>query len=145
MKIPRRDALVRLSLLLPLALGVLGCKKEPRCKHCGMKIDSGSPWRTDLVLPDGSAISFDTPRCAFTSWRKGATTAAGARAQDYYDRSWKKADDLRFVLGGDVVGPMGPDLVPVDPARAMKFIQDHGADRALRHDEVTLEVLSSMK
>jgi hypothetical protein len=39
---------------------------------------------------------------------------------------------------------MGPDVVPVDPPRSSKFIQDHGADRALRLDEVTTQVLSSI-
>jgi hypothetical protein len=39
---------------------------------------------------------------------------------------------------------MGPDLVPVDPARVSKFIQDHAADRALRLDEITPEVLASV-
>jgi hypothetical protein len=38
---------------------------------------------------------------------------------------------------------MGPDLVPVDPSRVTKFIQDHGADRALSLDEVTLQVLTA--
>jgi hypothetical protein len=33
----------------------------------------------------------------------------------------------------------------VDTARAAKFIQDHGADKALRLDEITVDVLSGMK
>ena len=64
--------------------------------------------------------------------------------QDYYDRQPKDGADVRFVIGGDVVGPMGPDLVPVDPARVPKFIQDHAADRALKLDEITLEVLGAI-
>ena len=58
--------------------------------------------------------------------------------------SSRDGNDVRFVIGGDVVGPMGPDLVPVDPPRASKFIQDHGADRALRLDEVTTQVLAGI-
>ena len=41
------------------------------------------------------------------------------------------------------MGPMGPDLVPVDPSRVTKFLRDHGADRAYRLDEITLEVLQA--
>lgn len=115
--------------------------REERCKHCGMKIDRASAWRVELVLVDGSTVPFDTPRCALTSWRSGKTPATSIRVQDYYDRTWRNGADVRFVIGGDVVGPMGPDLVPVDPARATKFIQDHTADRALRLEEVTLDVL----
>jgi copper chaperone NosL len=140
----------RRDLILLAAATVLGaaCKSKPaeqRCKHCGMKIDPASAWRTELVAADGSTTSFDTPRCALTSWRSGKLQASSLRVQDYYDRRWRSGDELRFVLGGDVIGPMGPDLVPVDPARATKFIQDHAADRALRLDEITMDVLTSVK
>lgn len=127
---------------------VAACKgkaAEQRCKHCGMKIDPASAWRADLVATDGTTTSFDTPRCALTSWRSGKSQAASLRVQEYYERTWRSADELRFVIGGDVVGPMGPDLVPVEPSRATKFIQDHGADRALRVDEITADVLAAMK
>jgi copper chaperone NosL len=137
----RRDFIL-FAIAAPL---VVGCKREQRCKHCGMRIDPASPWRTELVGDGGSVTSFDTPRCALTSWRSGKSVAKTLRAQEYYDRQWREGDALRFVLGGDVVGPMGPDLIPVDPSRALKFIQDHGADRAVRLDEITLDVLSAMK
>lgn len=123
---------------------LVACKKESRCKLCGMRIDMTSPWRTELVGEGGAVTPFDTPKCAFTSWRSGATPAKTLRAQDYYDRQWKTGEELRFVLGGDVLGPMGPDLVPVAPAQASKFIKDHAADRALRLDEVTAAVTSAL-
>ena len=125
-------------------LGVLvaaACKKEDRCKQCGMKIDPASAWTAELVLADGSTVRFDTPRCALVSWRSGKTAAVALRAQEYYERRWRDAAELRFVRGGDVLGPMGPDFVPVDPSRANKFIQDHGADAALTLGEITVELL----
>lgn len=146
--------------VITLGASVSGCKDKPsgqqgqpaqqqgaatRCKHCGMKIDPTSAWRAELVAADGSVLAFDTPRCALTQWRTGKSQAVTLRVQEYYERKWRNADELRFVLGGDVVGPMGPDLVPVDPSRATKFIQDHGADRALRLDEVTTDVLNNIK
>lgn len=138
----RRDV-----LLLGVLLLAVGCKSKPteqRCKHCGMRIDLASPWRTELIASDGMASSFDTPRCAFTSWRSGESQAVSLRVQEYYDRRWRNGEELRFVIGGDVIGPMGPDLVPVEPTRSTKFIQDHNADKALRLDEITKDVLSAM-
>lgn len=134
-----------------LLLGLLSCavvpacRYEPRCNHCGMRIDPTSAWRAELIGPNSTTSTFDTPWCALTSWRSGRTRATSIRVQDYYDRRWRSGEELRFVVGGDVVGPMGPDLVPVDPSRATKFIQDHGADRALRLDEVTSDVLAAVK
>lgn len=140
----------RRSLLITLASSALvlfplsACKKEARCKHCGMRIDPTSAWRAELIGEDGKVTAFDTPRCALTSWRTGTTPAKTIRVQEYYDRQTRDGSELRFVIGGDVVGPMGPDLVPVDPARSSKFIQDHGADRALKLEEITPQVLASI-
>ena len=139
----RRVFLLGASATTALLLAACA-KKEARCKNCGMKIDPASQWRAELVGQDGSIIAFDTPRCALQSWRSGKTPAKSLRVQDYYDRQAKDGADVRFVIGGDVVGPMGPDLVPVDPARVSKFIQDHAADRALKLDEITPEVLGAI-
>jgi nitrous oxide reductase accessory protein NosL len=140
----RRQFVLAFSLSTLALVSASACKKDARCKHCGMRIDPASAWRADLVGEDGKITSFDTPRCALQSWRSGTTPAKTIRVQEYYDRQTRDGNDLRFVVGGDVVGPMGPDLVPVDPARSSKFIQDHGADRALRLDEITTQVLSGI-
>ncbi len=142
----RREFVLAVSSSIALvSMGMLtACKKTERCKHCGMKIDPATTWRSDLVAEDGKITSFDTPRCALTSWRSGATLAKSIRVQEYYDQKTRDGGDVRFVIGGDVLGPMGADLVPVDPAKASKFIQDHAANRALRLDEITTQVLASV-
>ncbi len=108
-----------------------------------MRIDPKSTWRADLVTA-GGAVHFDTPRCALLAWRGGKTAATSLLVADFYDQRWQSADALRFVIGSDVVGPMGADLVPVDPARLAKFMSDHHGARALALAEVTPEVLSSL-
>src|SRR5215213_7744510 len=113
----------RRAFLVALGLVALACKKEQRCSHCGMRIDPASAWRTELVSEGGAITSFDTPRCGLTSWRSGKTAAKTIRVQEYYERRWREGTEVRFMIGGDVVGPMGPDLVPVEPSRATKFIQ----------------------
>lgn len=122
---------------------VAACKKvEPqRCKRCGMKIDRDSPWLVELTDSSGAVIAFDTPRCALNAWRKGQVDARAMRVREYYDQKVRDAADVQFVVGGDVNGPMGPDFVPVDPSRVTKFIQDHGAERAFRLEEITPQVL----
>ncbi len=109
-----------------------------------MKIDPASPWRADLVRADGGRIHFDTPRCAFSAWRTGRVPATGIVLQEFYDRAWRKGDELRFALGSDVMGPMGIDVVPVDPSRAEKFATDHHAARTVTLDEVTAPLLDSL-
>jgi len=105
---------------------LVACKSgDARCAHCGMKIDPASPF-----LSEWDEKKFDTPRCALTEWL-AAGKHGTVRVQDYYDRTKEPADDVRFVTGSDVVGPMGAELVPVDAARVAKFEKDHGGTRAL--------------
>lgn len=109
-----------------------------------MKIDSNSPWRADLVRADGTRVHFDTPRCALTAWRTGRVEASGIVLQEFYDRTWRKGDELRFALGSDVMGPMGIDVVPVDPARADKFTTDHHATKTVTLAEIDAKVLDGL-
>ncbi len=121
-----------------------GCTREARCKNCGMRVDPASAWKAELIGPGSLLVVFDTPRCALTFWRTGRQAAQALRVIEYYDRQPRDGAELRFVIGGDVLGPMGPDLVPVDAGRVSKFIQDHRADRALQLAEITSEVLAGV-
>jgi len=111
-----------------------------------MKIDPASAWRADLVPESGDAVHFDSPRCALLAWRTGKVPhVKSVRLQEFYDRTWRDGADLRFAIGSDVVGPMGPDVVPVDPARAAKFAADHAAARVVSLDDLTAAVLDSLQ
>jgi hypothetical protein len=88
-----------------------------------MKIDPASPWFCSVTIA-GKEESFDTPSCAFTAWRK-AKAGSLARFREYYSQELKPVDELRFVRGSDVIGPMGPDLVPVSAETAGRFARDH--------------------
>jgi len=131
---------VKNEALTVLVAFVLACKQDTsRCAHCGMKLDPQSPWSAEI--DDGSSMShFDTPRCALTKWLVSGKRGT-VRVQDYYDRGLHPASDVRFVLGSDVVGPMGTDLVPVDVTRVAKFEKDHGGTRALAIDDIDIQAI----
>jgi copper chaperone NosL len=136
----RRAFLLAASALVASAVA---CKRsaDDRCAFCGMKIDPASAWRAVLVSTAGPLVQFDTPRCALLSWRTGKTAASAIRVQEFYDRTWKDGAELRFAFGSDVLGPMGPDVVPIDPARAAKFRADHGASDIVALAEITPSLL----
>jgi hypothetical protein len=113
-----RVGIVGATLLL------VACRSGVRCGTCGMRIDPASPW-VSYVTVGGKELAFDTPRCAFGAWRKAASSASGARFREYYSQEMRPAEGLRFVQGSDVVGPMGPDLVPVATENAGRFARDH--------------------
>jgi hypothetical protein len=106
-----------------------------------MRIDPQSAWYAKI---DGEVRrSFDTPRCALSGWTR-APSKTTLFVQDYYGRVWHSGDEVRFVVGSDVTGPMGADLVPVLPVQTAKFIGDHGG-HALAVGEVTEQVLRELR
>lgn len=127
-----------LWFLVVLLFGVASCSKrdEARCSRCGMKIDPESAFRAEIVSPGGAPLVFDTPRCAIQSFRNDAGTGAVVRVQEFYDRRLRDANEMRFVVGSDVVGPMGGDFIPVSPDHSPKFMQDHAGLRVLSFGEI---------
>jgi hypothetical protein len=100
-----------------------------------MKIDPASPW-VSYVTIGGKEEAFDTPSCAVTAWRKAGTRASHARFREYYSQELKPAEELRFVGGSEVTGPMGPDLVPVGADAARRFAHDHNGAPPQTADEI---------
>jgi copper chaperone NosL len=136
-----------LSLLVASATSIAtACTRgqRDRCAFCGMRIDPASAWRADLVNGDVTT-HFDTPRCALLAWRSGKTPARSLRVQEFYDRAWRDGSELRFAVGSDVIGPMGADLVPLDPSRVAKFGADHAAADTLTLDAITTATLASIR
>jgi hypothetical protein len=105
-----------------------------------MKLDLKSAFLAEVRRPGGEApLKFDAPRCALEH------VVAGKRdgqlwVQEFYDRSWREASTVRFIKGSDVIGPMGPDFIPVDGTREAKFIKDHGG-RAYAFAEINAALL----
>ena len=63
----------------------------------------------------------------------------------YYDREPIRARDAYFVIGSDVLGPMGAELIPhAGREAAEEFQRDHGGSAILGFDGVTEEVLAGL-
>jgi hypothetical protein len=100
-----------------------------------MKIDPASPWVSYVTIV-GKEQPFDTPSCAIAALRKAGGEVGPARFREYYSQEMKPVEELRFVRGSDVVGPMGPDLVPVTEGAARRFARDHNGAPPQSADEL---------
>jgi hypothetical protein len=112
-----------------------------------MRIAAGSHWEAGAVGADGRALAFDTPACVFRY--RFSPRGAGLREAwmtEYYGPAGVRTDarTLRYVAGSDLVGPMGPDLVPVHPDRVATFRRDHRGRADYAFDAVTPAVLSAL-
>jgi nitrous oxide reductase accessory protein NosL len=77
---------------------------------------------------------FDVPRYA-----KGhrAQDIARIGVTEYYEVKRIDARTAWYVIGSDVLGPMGHELIPLaSRADAEEFMHDHQGKRILRFDEV---------
>jgi nitrous oxide reductase accessory protein NosL len=139
-------------LAFPLAAGQ-GTSAHGKCPVCGMFVARYPDWTATLRFRDGGILLFDGPKDLFTCYLdmgryapgRSRTDVAAVVVKDYY--GLREVDGLKaaFVLGSDVTGPMGRELVPFsDPADAEAFLKDHHGRRILRFGEVTADVLRTL-
>jgi copper chaperone NosL len=141
-------ALLLLVLALPAwAAGSSFPDPKPRdlCPVCGMVVSKYPPWIATVVYRDGHAHHFDGAKDLFKYLFDVPRYAKGHRAQDiarigvteYYEVKRIDARTAWYVIGSDVLGPMGHELIPLaSRADAEEFMRDHGGKRILRFDEV---------
>lgn len=155
---PRRGLLLLVSMLgVALVAGAVSGPRPPgpkeRCPICGMLVAPYEAWVAQMHFADGSIAYFDGNKCLFrfllaraTDDQHGAAAVAGGYVTGYYDLKPIPFDQAWFVIGSDVSGPMGADLVPL-PSReeAEEFSADHAGRSIVRSSEVTLELLSSLR
>jgi len=142
-----------LALICALASGVVGNAfagdpKPPtakdRCSVCGMFVAKYPPWVATVVFNDGTQVFFDGPKDLFRYLLNLEDYDAADReisevfVKDYYSTAVIDAKDAFFVVGSDVMGPMGPELVPIaKESHAKTFVTDHGGESILCFDEIT--------
>lgn len=144
----RTRVAVQLTGLLAAALSIFGCSPAgssdtPRCEICGMAIDADSGWRAGAVGASGP-LAFDTPKCLFRYTHRHGSVE-GPWVTEYYSQERRPAARLFYVVGSDLEGPMGRDLVPVGGApEAERFASDHHGTQVLAYGEVTPEVVADL-
>ncbi len=120
---------------------------------CGMFVSKYPQWIATVLYRDGHAHHFDGAKDLFKYLQDLAKWAPGRRREDiqaigvteYYGLSRIRAQDAWFVIGSDVLGPMGHELVPLaSQAEAEEFVRDHQGKRILRFDAVTPELIKRL-
>jgi nitrous oxide reductase accessory protein NosL len=124
-----------------------------KCPVCGMFVAKYPDFVAETIHRDGSYAVFDGAKDLFKYLMNPGAYAPSRKppdiravyVTDYY--SLKLIDGKRawYVIGGDVYGPMGRELIPFAvEAEAKEFQADHKGKRILRFDEVTADVLKGL-
>lgn len=147
----RRLLVALLSLWLGVACAQAIPKPGPKdlCPVCGMLVAKYPPWVATIVYKDGHAHHFDGAKDMFKFWFDPPKYAPGhSREQiasiwvtDYYNLQKIDAKTALYVIGSDVLGPMGHEFIPLATlADAEEFLKEHKGKRILRFDQVTKEL-----
>jgi len=113
---------------------------EDRCPVCGMRVIKHPRFACAIQLKDHTTYYFCGTGCMIRAWMHpevflGAEKSRLQRAvvQDYFTGAHVSALDVVWVAGSDVVGPMGPALVPLKSADdAAVFMRRHGGKTTFR-------------
>jgi len=147
---------VLLTLLLTVAPALADGPPPPgakdRCPVCGMFVAPHANWVSVIQFKDGAKVYFDGPKDLFTFFQNLAKYRPGAKAEDisgvyvteYYSTKLMKAEEVYFVGGSDVKGPMGDELVAIRGRdQAETFLKDHAGKKLLQFDGKSLTELSA--
>lgn len=123
------------------------------CPVCGMVVSKYPAWVATVRYRDGHAHHFDGAKDLFKYLFDLRKYAPGHQTRDmaaiavteYYGLTRIDATRAYFVIGSDLLGPMGHELVPLaSRADAEEFMRDHGGRRILSYRQVTPAVVRDL-
>ncbi|MBU0514111.1 MAG: nitrous oxide reductase accessory protein NosL [Proteobacteria bacterium] len=103
-------------------------------------------WVGVVVHPDGGRYYFDGAKDLFKylfapgRYVRGRKSVKGTAVfvTDYYSVKLIPGRRAWYVIGSDVLGPMGRELIPFKKrADALAFLKDHKGKKVLKFEEVT--------
>ena len=126
--------------------------EDMTCPVCNMYPARNTQFQSQLVFKDGSFVAFDGTKDLFKyllnmeGYDKKHTKddVAVTWVKDFNSGKWMDAKDAYFIIGSDVFGPMGRELIPFsDHMAAMAFKEEHGGG-PIHYAEITKEVTDSL-
>ena len=153
----RWSAVTAVAALLLTSSPVLAAEERPgpreKCPVCGMFVAKYPDWQAVLRFADDSRAVFDGAKDLFRFWfapeqylpSRRREHAVSLRVTDYYSLTLIDARAAFYVVGSDVYGPMGRELVPfAKREEAEEFKRDHHGAAILAFKEVTPSIVAEL-
>jgi len=111
-------------------------------------------WAAAAKTKDSKIIYYDGPKDMFMHYfnpghytpGKKQSDITGLLVKEYYSLKMIDAKNAFFVIGSDVYGPMGAEVIPFASQQdAASFMQDHKGKKIVRFGEVTPQLLNTLK
>lgn len=123
------------------------------CPVCGMFVAKYPYWIATVRFQDGHLEYFDGAKDLWKylldmpRWARGRSreTVEVIAVTSYYEGEQIAAKPAWYVIGSDVYGPMGHELVPhATEADAKEFLTDHKGRRILRSEAISPSLLRAL-
>ena len=116
---------------------------DAKCPVCGMFVNKYPKWSA-LMVVDGKKYYFDGVKDMMKYYIFDADFPYSRdkieklEVSDFYTLNAISAKEAYYVIGSDVFGPMGDELVPFETKEgAENFMKDHTGEKIVRFDEIT--------
>jgi nitrous oxide reductase accessory protein NosL len=132
---------------------VLKPSPKDKCPVCGMFVAKYPDWVAAIRFREGSTVFFDGAKDMFKFYfdlkkynpSKRQTDIETLQVTDYYDLTPVNGFEAFYVLGSDVYGPMGRELIPFAKEEAAKeFLTDHKGKSIIKFKEVTPALIKTL-
>ena len=127
--------------------------KKDKCPVCGMFVYKYPDWVGEITFQDGSRFFFDGAKDLFKYYFNLEKYNPGQKKADiqaifvteYYDMRIIDAEKAFYVVGSDIYGPMGHELIPFETMDAAEeFKRDHRGRRILKFEQVKPSVIKKL-
>jgi copper chaperone NosL len=126
---------------------------KDKCPVCGMFVAGYQDFLAAITFRDGDIAYFDGCKDMFRFLFKPETYLPGRKRSDiaavwvtdYYSLKMIDGAAALFVLGSDILGPMGRELIPFGKEEeAEQFMKDHRGKSLLRFEDITPGVIKNI-
>ena len=126
---------------------------QTRCTVCGMFVSKYPNWLAQIQYEDAGQTNFfdgvkDMMAFYFNPEQYGGASRdkiSEIFVKDYYSLKWLPGKDAFYVVGSDVYGPMGHELIPFATREAAEsFSKDHHGEEILIFNEITPKLIESV-
>ena len=141
------------SIVLAADKGVAPVPATAKCPVCGMFVAKYPDWTATAVFKDGTVSYFDGPKDLLGYYLNVARYSPGRNSADITAMTVKEYYSLEvidprtafFVVGSDVHGPMGNELIPFRNEKdAVSFKLDHKGRRIVRFIDITTQLIKTL-
>ncbi|MFW5636129.1 MAG: nitrous oxide reductase accessory protein NosL [Thermodesulfobacteriota bacterium] len=128
-------------------------EKTAKCPVCGMFVAKYPDWIAEIIFQDGKVVFFDGAKDLFKYYfdidryapEKTREDIRAVYVTTYYELELIDAKAAFFVVGSDVYGPMGHELIPhKNTSDAEAFSRDHGGKKTVKFGDIDPELIQSL-